>query len=370
MAHRRPVHKWPLVAVSVALILVAASCSKSTTPAGSSAGSNNSGKLIILGTGGAYERGILAAYARPFETATGVKVQVVEGGDNPIPQLQAQVQSRNVQWDVVVCGRTTALSYANLFAKIDRSIVTATGDLAVPDGVGDNRSVMDIEAFPIFVFSKDSYPDGKPQPKSWADFYNTQKFPGPRGLPDLGLDSAWLMPATALLAQGVAPNQLVPFDLNRAYSFLNAFKPHVRAFYKGFTDAQDLMRSREITMGIMTDGRGLGLVYGGANVGVVFNQGFRYLGSLCTPQGAPNEKNAMRFYQYILSHPAQQAVFSSITYYGPPTKTGLQQAQGLGLKDLSTSFVNQLIPDSDQLLEYIQKNQQTLLNRWNAYLQG
>jgi spermidine/putrescine-binding protein len=333
-------------------------------------GGKDTDKLIILGTGGAYERGILTAYARPFEAESKVKVDVVEGGDNPIPQLEAQVKSGNVQWDVVVCGKTTALTYGDLFAPVDRSIVTATNDLAVPDGVGSNRVVMDIEAFPIFVYSKATYPDGKPQPKSWADFYDVQKFPGPRGLPDLGLDSAWLAPATALLAQGVAPEQLVPFDLDKAYKFLDAFKHHVRAFYKGFTDAQDLIRSGEIDMGIMTDGRALGLSYGGTDVGVVFEQGFRYLGSLCTPKGAPNEKNAMRFYQYILSHPQQQAVFSSITYYGPPTNAGLKAAEAVGLTGLSTSFVDELIPDSDQLLNYIQENQQALLDRWNAYLQG
>jgi spermidine/putrescine-binding protein len=360
-----------LAVVAIAACGLVASCGGDDgADDGAESASRGSGKLVVLGSGGQYFRGLNVAYLQPFERETGIDVELVEGGDDPIAQLQAQQRAGNVLWDVVVCSPNTALSFPELFAPIDTSVVTSTDDFVVEGGLGENRVLLDLEVFPMFAYRNDVFEGAGPQ--SWTDYYDVEKFPGPRGAPDLGLDSAWLMPATALLAEGVAPEDLVPFDLDRAYAKLDAIKPDIRAFYDGFSAAQDLLRSKEVVMAIMTDARTTALAVDGQPVTGVFNQGFQYRASLCTPKDAPNADNAMQLYEYILSHPEHQVTWSTITYYRPPTNAGFEavEQQVPEVAEAISYDAASLVPDSDELLTYIQENSDELLNRWNDYLQG
>ena len=323
------------------------------------------GKLVFIAGGGSYYEGFQKAHLKSFEEATGIDVQEVEIGSDAIAQIRAQVESGNILWDAVLCAPTTALSFPELFEPIDRSIVTAT-NLGVEGAIGKNFVLNDLEAFPVLAYRSDEYPD---PPKGWADFYDVENFPGPRALPSFGLDSGAYIPASALLAMGVAPEDLLPLDLDRAYEFLDKFKPHVRAYFTGFTQAQDLMRSGEVTMTMMTDGRALQLIRAGSPIGIQWNQGFKFRASVCAVRGAPNVKNAMKFFNHILTNPENQVIFSTITMYGPPTKAGADLLMKTDLSDFTTLHLDELIPDSDEFLQYIQDNSDELLNRWNAYEQ-
>ena len=351
MKIRNPMQWLSFVAATAALVL--------TGPAQAEE------KLVMVGGGGSYYQGFQVAHLMSFEQATGIKVELVEMGGDPIPQIKAQVESGNVLWDVVLCSPTPTLAFPELFEPIDRSIVTAT-DLGVDGAIGERFVLNDLEAFPVLAYRSDEFSD---PPGGWADFYDTEKFPGPRALPSFGLDSGWILPATALLALGVAPEDLLPLDLDRAYELLDAFKPHVRAYFGGFTQAQDLMRSGEVVMTMMTDGRALQLIRAGAPVGIQWNQGFRFRASVCAVRGAPNVKNAMKFFNHILTNPQNQVVFSSITMYGPPTQAGADLLMQTDLKDFTTLHLDELIPDTAELLTYIQDNSDELLRRWNEYEQ-
>jgi mannopine transport system substrate-binding protein len=327
----------------------------------------NAGHFVFVAPGGSYQAAVQAAYITPFEKATGISVQLVAGGDNPVAAVRAQVQSHNVQWDLAGCGIADVIANPDIWGKIDTKIVKRKG-LFYKQEFGSQWVVNDVEAWPTMDWSKTVYTGA--QPKSWADFWNFTKFPGPRGVPNVGLDSAWLMPAVALLADGVKPSKLVPFDLNRAYRKLDQLKPHVRVFWTTFSQSQDVLRSGEVAMNIMTDGRAEQLVGAGEPVGVSFNNAFRFTASWCSPKGAPNRKNAFRFMQWVLSHPKGQAQFTKMTRYGPPTIAGAKAAKKLGVSDFSTRHAKQMIPDSPKLLNYIRNNAQTLLNRWNSWVSG
>jgi len=352
-----------LAATILPISLVGVSCGNAST----SSGNTNSGSLVAVVSGGTYERGLNVANFIPFEQATGIKVKIVETGEDPVAQVQAQEASGKVLYDVVGCNISQALQFPSLWAPIDYSIVTATKDLVDPAGDGNIYVMHDMEAFPVLGYNTNAH---KNPPTSWADYFDTAHFPGPRGMPNFGLQSAWAMPAVALLADGVAPSDLVPFDLNRAYAKLQTMKPRIKVFYTSYSTGQDLLRSGEISMGILTDGRILQLINQGGPAGVVWNQGFISHGDMCTPKGAPNAKNAMIYYQWVLSHAEPQEVFTAITAYGPPTQQGVTLAQKAGLTDFTSLHVPQLIPESTKLLNYIQQNSDALLNRWNAFVNG
>lgn len=357
---------WRVSAIALVIAFLAVACGSGGSKSEQSPGGQQTkGKLIVVNPGGSYAAAVNAAYLQPFENETGIKIEQVEGGDNPIAAVQAQVKSGNVQWDLVSCLVSSTLENPDVWEPVDTSIVKPS-NLLYPEEVGKLYVINEIQAFPVLAYSKKAFKGTAPA--SWADFFDVQKFPGPRGVFNLGLDSAWRIPALALLADGVAPENLFPLNLDRAYAKLDQLKPHIRVFWTSFSQSQDILRSGEVAMNLMTDGRALQLLNSGQEIGVSWDGAFRSTAPWCVPKGAPDAKNAWQFLQYILSHPKQEAVFTSLTYYGPPTKDGVTQAKSLGLSDFSSLHTDKLIPDDVALYQYVAKNSDALLKRWNAWV--
>jgi spermidine/putrescine-binding protein len=320
--------------------------------------------------GGSFGAAFEAAFLNPFGIETGIQVQQVEGGDDPFAAVQQQVESGNVQWDIIDCVPSTVAGNPDLFETIDRSIVTSTDDLVQPGVVTDHFVAINVQAFPLIAWSTDAFPNGGPN--TWADFFDVKAFPGPRGVPDVGLESASTVPVAALLADGVAPDALFPLDLDRAYAKLDKLKPDIRVFWTSFSQGQDILRSGEVDMTLTTDGRGQQLIAAGSPVGITYNQAFSVPTGLCVPKNSPNKENAFRFMEYVLSHPEEQAVFTALTFYGPVTNAGVAAVQKEGrVADFSTLHATEMVPtDSAEFLQYVQQNSDELLNRWNAWVQG
>jgi hypothetical protein len=61
-------------------------------------------------------------------------------------------------------------------------------------------------------------------------------------------------------------------------------------------------------------------------------------------------------------------VFTSLTYYGPPTQAGVEAAKKLGIKDFASLHSDELLPDTAESIAYVKDNSDELLNRWNAWV--
>lgn len=353
------------VPVFAAVILTATACTGGGEELQED-GESGAGELIFVSQGGSYGAAFRAAYLQPFEEETGIRVLQVEGSEDTLTAVRTQVDTGNVLWDLVNCARSIAVGFPEYWEPIDRSIVDSTDDLVYEEIVGERAFSADVEAFPIFAYRTDVYEDDTPS--SWADFFDTERFPGPRAIPNIGVESATSMPAIALLADGVPPDELIPYDLDRAYAKLDELRPSIRVFWTSFSQSVDVIRLGEVDMTMATDGRIGGLVDAGVPVAPVFEGGLRFSGSLCVPKGAPNSENAFRWMDYVLTHPEQQAIFTSLTYYGPPTNAGVEAAIDLGVPDFSTLHSDELVPDSDELLTYWEQNSDDLLNRWNEWV--
>src|SRR5918995_397270 len=80
-------------------------------------------ELVFVGFGGAYQEGQTKAYFEPFERETGVKIIQTSGVE--LAKLKAQVQSKNVEWDLVTLPdrqRYTAVQ-DGLLAPLNYSII-------------------------------------------------------------------------------------------------------------------------------------------------------------------------------------------------------------------------------------------------------
>ena len=56
-------------------------------------------EIVFVGFGGTYQEGQTKAMFEPFEKETGIKIVQTTGVD--IAKLRAQVQSKNVEWDLI-----------------------------------------------------------------------------------------------------------------------------------------------------------------------------------------------------------------------------------------------------------------------------
>jgi putative spermidine/putrescine transport system substrate-binding protein len=183
--------------------------------------------------------------------------------------------------------------------------------VSAKDIKGDYWVAFDVECV-CLVTSTSKYTSDT-APHSWADFWDTRKFPGRRALQN------WVQttPEKALLADGVDPANLYPLDLDRAFKVLDRIKPSIRIWWPIGNQvlSQELLRSGEVDMLDMWDGRALQVIKQGAKGKLEWNQGFYFLPPFSIPKGAKNIENAQRFINFILQ-PKQQAAWSNHSYYG------------------------------------------------------
>ena len=90
------------------------------------------------------------------------------------------------------------------------------------------------------VYRKDKFPRGGP--RTWADFWDVQKFPGHRAM----LSNAVRALQFALVADDVPPDKVFPIDVDRAFRKLDQIKPHVKVWWRG-NQSQQLFRAARST---------------------------------------------------------------------------------------------------------------------------
>jgi mannopine transport system substrate-binding protein len=181
-------------------------------------------EVVIAGGTGAYGELVKRYFYDPFTAATGIRV-VATGGSygEKLARLRAMTQVGRMEWDVVTLS-TDALTPDTAAMLRDLGDCGTLPNVAANGITGSclGHGVLFDFGGGVLAYSRDVFPDGRPQPASWADFWNVQAFPGPRSLPNIG--TPWWPLMAALLADGVAPESLFPLDLDRAFRKMDAIK--------------------------------------------------------------------------------------------------------------------------------------------------
>jgi putative spermidine/putrescine transport system substrate-binding protein len=211
--------------------------------------------LTVVGWGGNAQDAQREIYFKPFTEKTGTTI-LEDSWNGGIGVLQAKVKAGNPNWDVVqVEAEELALGCADgIYETIDWDKV-GSKDKFIPAAVNDC-------GVGVIVWSTAIAYDGgrlKEGPKSWADFWDVNKFPGKRALrkgPKYTLEFA-------LMADGVAPNEVyevlsTPEGVERAFSKLDELKPSVVWWESGAQPLQ-LLASGEVAMTSAYNGRITGI---------------------------------------------------------------------------------------------------------------
>lgn len=278
--------------------------------------SANARDLTVVGFGGAIQKAQREALFAPLG-AQGVKV-VEDEWDGSLAKIRSQVQTKAVVWDVVqVEGAELELGCSEgLLEKIDPALFGAKDqylkDSLHPCGFGATTWAS------VLAYDGDRLKDG---PKTWADFWDTQKFPGKRGMrfsPKETLEQA-------LLADGVAPADLykvmrTPEGIDRAFRKLDQLKASI-VWWKSGAEHIQRLASGEVVMTSAWNGRPVAAnETDKRNFKIVWDAGSLFgMDYWAIPTGTPEREKANKLLA-LWAKPEPEAEFAKRVAYGGPNK--------------------------------------------------
>ncbi|MCO5732185.1 ABC transporter substrate-binding protein [Rhizobium sp. SSA_523] len=241
--------------------------------------------LFINTWGGTWQKAALAQLIEPFSKETGIEVQTV----SPVSfaKLAQQVQTGVYEFDV------TTLGGGDIVRANQAGILE---DIEAPYEGGLFENGVASHAFATLIaYRTDKFPNGGPQ--NWADFWNVEKFPGGRSLQRY---PARILPL-ALLADGVAPKDLYPLDVDRAFASLDKIKPHIRVWWTAGAQSTQVLRDGEVDMIGIWHNNFYEAEDAGAPVAMTWNQAEVERAYWVVAKGTPNLENAKKFVKFATS---------------------------------------------------------------------
>jgi len=340
----KPVSRLSIVSIAVGLVITACTgggSSQSAATASSGASGSTAvadictnppradGKTITFAaSGGSYQAAEDKAWLQPYAKLTGIQFQ--ESEVNAYPQIKAQVDAGQVNWDVVDVGNDFGTDIdAKYLEPIDYTKVHKDELLA---GFANTYRVAAITYGTVLAYNTTKTNGQVPQ--SWADFFDTTKFPGKRGVWDYSTGGLFEI---ALMADGVAPKNLYPLDLARATKKLDTIKKDL-VFWQSGAQSVDLLESGEVTMSMMWNNR----AYAAKNadhkpVEIQWNGQILTSDYMVVPKGSPNKDLAMNFIAWLTCK-ENNGNLSNIIPNGPVNKFAKPDASRI--PDLPTSHVD------------------------------
>ncbi|PWL18387.1 ABC transporter substrate-binding protein [Falsochrobactrum shanghaiense] len=264
--------------------------------------------LVVADPGGPFGDGYRVAFYDDFTAQTGIEIQGVARDAEPTAQFKSIVETKSYIWDVC----TITLSARLILEKDDlleplNLPAEAVADV-MPEAVHTNMLGTDVYST-VLAYNKETCPN---PPKSWADFWNVADFPGRRSLRRNPLDTLEI----ALMADGVAPQDLYPLDVDRAFRKLDEIKDHIDVWWTGGAQSTQLLESGEVDMIAGWNARFQAAIDNGTPAELVWNQGLYSIEGWGVPKGSPKADIAREFIAFC-AQGKQQAKFTEYLAYGP-----------------------------------------------------
>jgi putative spermidine/putrescine transport system substrate-binding protein len=269
------------------------------------------GRLVVNSCGGSYGEAIREAFIEPFEADTGADVVYDENCDDQTTKLAAQAETGQVQWDVI--GGFGGPLYKDLFdqgllATIDHAAL-GSEEMELPEGATEPFGLGFHHDAVVLGYRAGAFPGQTP---TVADFFNLEDFPGKRAMTSGGFED-WTRPSIALVADGVAPADLIPLDWDRAFAKLDTIKPQL-LFWRGGTEQMTVMLENQAPMCLCGDARMLQAQREDPDIRLSFEGALRTMLYWAIPEGSPNPELANEYLTSTLL-PERQARFTELIGY-------------------------------------------------------
>ncbi|GMG84833.1 ABC transporter substrate-binding protein [Paralimibaculum aggregatum] len=318
--------------------------------------------LRIVNNGGAVAEASREAWYEPFAAERGVEI-VEDNWSQEYARLRTQVETGNLQWDVVeiTLNHMSLACNEGYIEQVDWSEHLDPADFADAGGVTD-CAVPIMSVVGGLAYDGDVFSDNPP--KSWADFWDVETWPGKRGL----LFRASTL-EIALMADGVPPDQIIatlstPEGIDRAFAKLEEIRDHIHWWRSGAESVQ-ILATGEVAMAYVWNGRV-------ATMNKTENRNFRYafeagfvLGNqyLAVMAGTSERELAIDFITYA-SSAEPLARFSNRMRYGPPNKQALEFVDPELLKTLPSEYMDKAyIQGGEAYIQFWIDNLESLTQR-------
>lgn len=282
---------------------------------------DSSVSLVVVDAGGESGESILVGYIDPFTEKTGV--EVIQESPYQFGKLQAMVESGQHLFDV------TELTSAEMYLAVDLDLVQELDwDKINPDPIFEEAR----QPYGIgwqYYSTVMAWKDGTTPLETWADFWDVEKFPGKRALPD---NPVFTLPI-ALLADGVPIDELYPLDMDRAFASLEKIKDHVSIWWEAGSQPPQLLQDGEVDYVASWSGR----VVGQEGITATYNQGLLDLSFMVIPKGTDNLNEIFAFFHEMTVAENQLKAAEVLPYSGPSKE----------LNDLLSEEQKQLLPTAE-----------------------
>ncbi len=304
-------------------------------------------QVTAVSWGGSYQDAQSKAMFQPVGKALGIEVKEESYGG--LSDLRLKVKAGAVTWDVVDMGAGTAnrATVEGLLEPLDYDMIDKS--TMVP-GTAMSHCVGTIIFSTVFAYNTETY--GEDGPKSWADFWDVEKFPGKRSY----RGKAWTALEPALLADGVAPEDVYKVlaseeGIQRALDKIRELKPHIAVWWTSGAQHAQLMKDGEVDMSTGWNGRFDVAIKDGAKAKYNYDGGIIDFDCFGIPKGAPNKDAAMKFLAEA-SKGEYQAEQTKYITYGPTNslayETGIiSDEEAKMLPSHPDNAANQLVLDLD-----------------------
>jgi putative spermidine/putrescine transport system substrate-binding protein len=263
--------------------------------------------LTVTSWGGEYQDAQQRAFFEPFARLTGAEVQTAA---TDLAVLRTQVDSGEVVWDVCDVLTEDVLPLANLGAISPIAFDEIDVDDLLPEALMEHGLASSF--YSTVLAYREGFWDEDNIPQGWEDFWDLERYPGNRGLhrnPQTTLEFA-------LIADGVAMDELYPLDIERALASLDRIKPFMFLWWEQGAQPTQMITSGDIDMVSVWNSRIDRLSLEGAPVLIQWNEAAISGDSWVLPAGGENLDIAMDFLRFA-SRPEPGAAFASQVPFGP-----------------------------------------------------
>lgn len=321
----------------------------------------NARDLVIAGWGGVYQEVQREAYFQPFANDKGIKfIEATYLGG--LAQVKTMADTGDVTWDLVIVeGADLKVGCEEgLFEKLDWNKIPLK-DKLLPAAIQD-CGVGNVVIGIGLAYNTEALPTA---PTDVADFFNTAKFPGKRGMragPKFNLEFA-------LLSDGVPPNEVynvlaTPQGLDRAFAKLDSIKKDLQFWDAGAQPVEWLV-ANNVAMSFSYNGRIAAAKSEGKPLAFVWAHLIYSIDAWAIPANAPNKDLSLEFLGFVNS-PERQANFSRKMNYGPSNVEATALLSNAEKADLpaGTNMASALFFSDPFWID----NTDSITERWNNWI--
>jgi len=272
----------------------------------------------IAAYGGVLNEYLTKVFAQPFTEKTGIAVNFGANASLALAKLQVASGSP-AQWDMISLTGAEYLAaiQQDLILPYDYSIIDTSH--VPPEYKGTHGIKLSLYLFAM-SWDRRQIPDDK-APRTWAEFWDTERFKGKRSLYSNVSDGSVL--EGALLADGVPLDKLYPLDVDRALRSLERLGRANIIWHSTNQEPIQQLTSGAVSLATAFDGRVILANRAGAQLGFAPEYSAVSGNPYCVVRTTAHPRECFQFLNFMLTETKADAQYMELTNYAIPNTAAL-----------------------------------------------